>query len=167
MNEESKQHPFISFLEKHADDRAMLAALRRGLGKRPGDTPDMFPYVVPFVWDKHREPDIYLIASLFALHPSSVATGNMGTHLHTYTVAVKDDAATTRRFVQLLRLSRDALDVPLRQHISLLKSKEIGVNWNQLLNDLRHWDHPERFVQKNWASFYWQAPDKNKAKQSD
>ncbi len=155
MSRESSQHPLINFLEQHADDRAMLAALRRGLGRSPGSTPEMFPYVMPFVRGHSDEEDIYLIASLFALHPTSVSSGNMGDHLRDYIKQVGDAEATNRRFVRLLRLRREMLDTPLRQHISLLKSKEVAVNWNQLLVDVQHWSHDDYFVQKNWAKAFW------------
>jgi CRISPR system Cascade subunit CasB len=156
--QESKQYPFITYLEKLKDDRAALAELRRGLGRSPGETAGMFPYVVPFVNEnRYDEDDMYLIASLFALHPSSTSHGNLGAHLHALASSVGDDAATTRRFVQLLRQRRENLDTPLRQHISLLKSKEIAVNWHQLFHDLRNWEHPERYVQKQWASAYWRT----------
>ncbi len=163
MSEESYKHPFVEYLEKHADDRAMLADLRRGLGRRPGESPTMFPYVIPFVSHWREEPDLYLIASLFALHPLSTYQGNMGDHLHAYAQALGDAAATTRRFTQLMRQRRDSLDTPLRQHIAMLKSKEIPVNWHQLIRDLRWWDDDERRVQKQWANAYWK-PDSSKAK---
>lgn len=156
--QESRQNAFVSYLEKHKDDRAMLAELRRGLGRAPGEVAGMFPYVVPFVNEnRHDEDELYLIASLFALHPSSTLYGNLGAHLHDLAKSVGDDTATTRRFVQLLRQPRENLDTALRQHIGLLKSKEIAVNWHQLFYDLRGWEHPARYVQKQWASAYWRT----------
>jgi len=157
------QYPFISFLEAHHEDRAMLAELRRGLGRSPGETPGMFPYVMPYLHNTWHEDDYYLIASLFALHPKAVSSGNMGKHLRDYCTAVGDDAATTRRFMQLLRQRRESLDAPLRQHIQLLKAKEIPVNWHQLMSDLHNWGHPDFFVQKHWANAYWPAT-KNQSK---
>lgn len=163
MTQESKDHPFINYLQKHTEDRAMLAELRRGLGQQPGEAPGMFPYVVPFVTD-WNEADIYMLASLFALHPSSTISGNMGDHLYRLAHAQDgNEEATTRRFVQLLRMNRDALEPRLRQHINLLKSNEIAVNWHQLIMDVnrRYWDHPDRFVQKKWASSYWKSSSKS------
>lgn len=159
MTTETQKHPFVTYLEDHSEDRAMLAELRRGLGRLLGEAPSMFPYVVPFVHHRYEERNLYLIASLFALHPVPADEGNMGAHLHRYGEAVGDDAATatTRRFVQLLNLHHDALDSPLRQHISILKSKDIPVNWHQLLFDLNNWSHEARFVQKNWASAFWRS----------
>lgn len=151
---DTKKQPFVNFLESHADDRAMLAALRRGLGAEPGDVPEMFPYVVPFVraWN---EDNIYLIASLFGLHPASSSSGNMGDHMRTHAREAGDDEATERRFVQLLRMRRDTLEPRLRQQVGILKSKDIPVNWHQLMRDIGHWDHPKRFVQRQWAGAFW------------
>src|ERR1035437_1147702 len=64
---------FAGYLARLAerDDRGALAALRRGLGKEPGEAPEMFPYVVPWlprqasIW---AEQAYYLVASLFGLH---------------------------------------------------------------------------------------------------
>ena len=151
---ETREEPFIRHLESKAEDRAALAALRRGLGQKPGEAPGMFPYVVHFVQD-WNEADIYMIASLFALHPSSTTFGNMGHHLRALAREIGDDASTERRFVQLLRMRRDTLEPRLRQHISILKSKDIPVHWHQLFRDLRNWDHPKRFVQRNWAGAFW------------
>ena len=151
---ETKEERFISYLESKAEDRAALAALRRGLGQKPGDAPGMFPYVVRFVQD-WNEADIYMIASLFALHPSSTKFGNMGDHLRAVAREIGDDASTERRFAQLLRMRRDTLEPRLRQHISILKSKDIPVHWHQLFRDLRHWGHPKRFVQRHWAGAFW------------
>jgi CRISPR system Cascade subunit CasB len=159
---EEKKHPLITFLEQHTDDRAMLAELRRGLGRTPGEAASMFPYVMPFIGNRYEEDNLFLVASLFALHPVSSKSGNLGQHLHSYVQVVGDAAATTRRFVQLLNLRRETLDTPLRQHISLLKAQEIPVNWHQLIRDLGYWSHEDRFVQKEWASAYW-PPQKSKS----
>ncbi|MDL1901997.1 type I-E CRISPR-associated protein Cse2/CasB [Anaerolineae bacterium CFX9] len=152
---EQNPHPFITHLERLADDRAALAELRRGLGRDPGEAAGMFPYVVPFISSVYDEDLYYLIASLFALSPESARSGNMGEHLRIYAQTVGDDTATTRRFTHLLRQRRSMLAVPLRQHISMLKSKEIAVNWHQLMRDLQRWDSEERYVQKQWANAYW------------
>lgn len=159
MVAEKRKHPFVSFLEEHAEDRAMLAQLRRGLGRLPGEVPSMFPYVVPFVHRRHEEANLYMLASLFALHPVSIDEGNMGSHVYRYTRVVGDDSTATRRFMRLLNLRRDTLDSPLRQYISIFKSKNIPVNWHRLLIDLNYWDHDARYVQKNWARGYWGSTD--------
>ncbi len=156
-NFETKKQPFITYLLRNAENRAMLAALRRGLGAEPGDpeTAAMLPHVVPFVQD-WNERDIYTIASLFALHPASTATGNIGHHVRALDPKLENDA-TERRFAQLLRMRRETLEPRLRQQISILKSKDTPVNWHQLFADLRNWDHPKHFVQRAWARSFWRA----------
>ncbi len=157
-DKQSNKHDFIKRLERYRDEgnRAVLAALRRGLGAAPGEVPDMFPYVVPFV-QRWNEDDIYMIASLFALHPSSISSGNIGDHLRRLLDDEASAEATERRFVQLLRARRDTLEPRLRQQVSILKSNDIAVNWHQLIADLRNWNHPDRFVQRRWAGAFWRA----------
>ncbi len=156
---DTQKHPFVSYLIARADDRALLAALRRGLGAEPGDpeTAGMFPYVVPWINEWYEEADIYMIASFFALHPDPAKSGNMGNHLRALAGQLGDDNATERRFVQLLRMRRDTLEPRLRQQISILKSKDVHVNWHQLMRDVRNWDHPKRFVQREWARSFWRS----------
>ncbi|MCY3780006.1 MAG: type I-E CRISPR-associated protein Cse2/CasB [Chloroflexi bacterium] len=163
---DTQKHPFVSYLMARADDRAMLAALRRGLGAEPGDpeTAGMFPYVVPWINEWYEEADIYMIASLFALHPDPAKGGNMGQHILALDPDLRKQKPEDRskhpierRFVQLLRMRRDSLEPRLRQQISILKSKEVRVNWHQLMRDVRYWDHPKRFVQREWARSFWRS----------
>ena len=162
----SYEHRFITYLQSLADqeDRGALAALRRGLGQPPGTIPEMFPYVVnqlpdnayPGSW---TEKSYYLIASLFALHPDSASEGNLGTHFSRTLDRANPDrnAATERRFNTLLTAHPDDLHYYLRQSISYLRSKEVAVNWHQLMGHLLQWDHPEKrtAVQKRWANQFW------------
>ncbi len=155
-------NPFIKYLLGLAsnEDRGALAALRRGLGNPPGTTVEMFRFVEPFLQEKRsiqKENAYYLIAALFALHPKTTDTGNIGKHM----AAIADEnsrEALDRRFVALLSSHTDDLPRYLRQAISLLKSKDIPVNWNQLLRDLQGWGSPERWVQKSWARAFWGRP---------
>lgn len=153
-----KTSAVVDYLLKHTDDRAMLAALRRGLGQPPGTVADMFPYVMSFIAENDyydRELSVYQTAALFALHPSHTDEGNLGTHLRAYAKMVGDDTATERRFTQLLRLRRGSMDAHLRQHIQILKAKGIPVNWHQFYRDLCYWSHPDHFVQRQWAGAFW------------
>ena len=53
------------------EDRAALAALRRGLGRPPGETMEMYPYVAPYTngLTRKQEDAYYLISTLFGLYP--------------------------------------------------------------------------------------------------
>ena len=155
----TKTHPFITYLEGLRDDRGALAALRRGLGQPPGTVADMYRYVVPWLPDD-SEAAYYLIAALFAYHPDAGGTGNMGRHFARTRDPQGDNTAIERRFTALLAAHPDDLDFYLRQAVSFLKSKEVPVYWHQLLSDVLAWDHPDRYVQQQWARAFWGRPAK-------
>lgn len=153
---ENKEHYFISYLKSLAekDDRAALAALRRGLGKEPGTEPEMYRYIIPFLPENvypAQEKAFYLIAALFASHPASTSKGNLGNHLAQARGENNADALE-RRFTALLSAHPDDLPNYLRQTISLLKSKDVPVNWDQLLRDMLWWNDQTR---KRWATAFW------------
>ena len=154
----TKTHPFVSYLEGLRDDRAALAAMRRGLGRPPGTVADMYRYVVPWlaadapIW---LERAYYTVAALFAYHPAPGSTGNMGDHFARARDPRGDDTAIERRFTALLAAHPDDVDSYLRQAVSLLKSKEVPIEWHQLLSDLLGWGHPDRYVQRQWARAFW------------
>ena len=167
----SYEHSFITYLESltKADDRGALAAIRRGLGQPPGTVPAMFPYVVNKL-PQHAysgswtEKVYYLIASLYALHPESTTEGNLGDHFwRTLQHDAEKDKAIERRFTALLTAHSEDMPIYLRQAISFLKSKEVAINWHQLMGHILQWDKPEQAteVQKWWAAQFWRRPKKN------
>lgn len=158
MPESAPPHPFVTYLETLAEDRAALAALRRGLGQPPGSVADMYPYIVPRLPENpapYYEDTCYLVASLFAMHPGRAGSGNLGDHYARARDPNGDDSALERRFTALLVAHPDDLPFYLRQAVSFLRSKEIAIHWHQLMFDLLRWGHPNRFVQKNWANAFW------------
>jgi len=157
----TQTQPFITYLESLRDDRAALAAMRRGMGQPPGTAASMYPYVVRWLSDDAppwQEGAYYLAAALFAYHPAAGGMGNMGSHFARTRDPQGDNTAIERRFTALLAAHSDDLDFYLRQAVSFLRSKEVPVNWNQLLTDLLAWGHPNRYVQKQWARAFWGRP---------
>jgi CRISPR system Cascade subunit CasB len=152
--------PFVSYLESLAEDRAALAALRRGLGQTPGVAPEMYRYVVPRLppgLPRWREDHHYLVAALFGLHPLASGGGNMGHHFaQTVSGAGEEDSgAVERRFTILLNAHADDLPFLLRQAVSYLRSREVPVNYHRLLRDLQWWNSEHRTVQRSWANAFW------------
>jgi CRISPR system Cascade subunit CasB len=157
---ETKEHPFVTYLQEKAEDRAILAALRRGLGQPPGAAPAMFPYVVPFLGSeatRWQEEAYYLIASLFGLHPQLTAQGNMGTHFAELQRQFPNRPTIERRFITLMAAHPDDLAFQLRQAVSLLKSHEKPINWHQLMYDVLSWNNPDSRtrVHRQWAAEFW------------
>ncbi|NLX42971.1 MAG: type I-E CRISPR-associated protein Cse2/CasB [Chloroflexi bacterium] len=157
----TKEQPFVTYLESLRENRAALAALRRGLGQPPGAVREMYPYVAPWVPEgtpRYLEEAYYLLACLFAYHPTSGGSGNLGEAFRRSPQRGEDTAATERRFAALLAAHPEDLPFYLRQAVSFLKSREVPVDWGQLLSDLLAWGAPDGFVQKRWARSFWSRP---------
>lgn len=171
-------HRFIGHLERlvREKDRGALAALRRGLGKPPISAREMDRYIMPYLpaeAAESAETSYYLVGALFAywyqgkdaLYP---AEGNLGDSLRrlvnheTIETGNREDAEkrVEKRLVALLNCHRDDIPVHLRQVIGLLKSKDIPVDWTQLLRDVQNWQWQSRDVQREWARKFWRGYDK-------
>ncbi len=154
-------HPFVAYLVglREKEDRGSLAALRRGLGKPPGSVAETHRYVVPFTGhcqSRWQEDCHYIIASLFGLHPEHAPElRNLGESFARVRAREPDNSSMEQRFTALLGSHRDDLPERLRSAVALLKSKDIGVNYDGLFKDLQYWDHPDKFVQRNWAKSFW------------
>ena len=60
-----------------------------------------------------------------------------------------------KRFVALLNCHQEDLPDHLRHAVSLLRSKEIPIDWARLLRDLRWWHREDKRVQRDWARAFW------------
>lgn len=161
---------FTAFLQGLVteDDRASLAALRRGLGRSPGGAAEMCRFVVPWlppgtsVWE---EQSYYLVASLFAWHQGtwrgSDTEGEVWTNLGASFARLADALGgldrVEPRFVALLNSYRDDLPERLRHVVGLLRSEDIPIDWARLLHDLRGWHWESRAVQRAWARAFWRG----------
>lgn len=157
MADQNWRERFIEHLEELRDreDRRALAILRRGLGRQPGTAPEMYPLVVSWVPDNpFVENAAFLIAALFALHPQPGGQGTLGA---SFARIAEFSESIEQRFVALLNCHRDDLPDHLRQAVSLLRSKEVPVNWERLLRDILGWDHDSRYVQRDWAREFWRS----------
>jgi CRISPR system Cascade subunit CasB len=167
----SREHRFAEHLRdlaarEDSDARAALAALRRGLGKAPGEVAEVARYVMPFISDNDRPQRVeayFRVASLFASHRLSWQPGdgrrltNLGVSFRRLAGAEGQDESegAKRRFVALLNAHPEELDRHLRHAVSLLKAHEVGIDWAQLLRDVQRWDDEDRQVQLAWARGFW------------
>jgi len=162
MTNEVQSSPFIGYLVSLSDNRAAMASLRRGLGKKPGSVPDMYPYVAIFINDDTPpwvESSFYLVAALFGRHPQNTSEGNMGSHFKSLLGPDSRDSAQAieRRFNNLLSCHTEELAFHMRQAISLLASSKrtVPVNYSQLMKDIWGWGHRDKYVQQRWARSFW------------
>jgi CRISPR system Cascade subunit CasB len=170
-------HKFIAQLERLVSekDRGALAALRRGLGKPPGTVREMDRYVLPYLRGA-QENACYLVSALFAYWYQGKddivknTPANLGDSLRWLVDheasenSNREDAEkrVEKRLVALLNCHRDDLPDHLRHTIGLLKSKEIPVDWTQLLWDIQNWQRESRDVQREWARKFWRGFQKVK-----
>jgi len=161
----ARERRFAEYLAKLVKDHNLgaLAALRRGLGKRPGEAAEAHRYVVPWLAPEARpwqDDAYYLIGALFAWHqgswPEADGTGKAPTNLGASFARLRGGSdGIEKRFVALLNCHRDDLPNHLRQAVGLLKSKDVPVDWAQLLHDILGWDWESRSVQREWARAFW------------
>lgn len=176
---------FISRLEKYIkdDDRAALAHLRRGLGKEAGTAMEMFPYVARFTQNLYRNEEnaYFLTASLVGLYPTISWKSdekwqvNLGKSLWILEEKLREgkprppkdekkSSGVEKRFVALLNADEEDLPNHLRQIVSLLKSKEVQINWHELLRGIKQWNRSDRKIQREWANGFWGNTNSEKEK---
>lgn len=157
---ERNEVPLIRFLEGLKHDRAAMAKLRRGLGKKGGTT-EMYSYVARFLPSDEVDTSqwqikanrLFLISSLFALYPESAGRGlSMG---KVFRAMRAESPSVEKRFKNLLSVDVDDLDGHLRQAVSLAKSKNVPIDFHQLFADLEEWHYSNHRVQRRWALDFW------------
>ncbi len=164
---------FIRRLRSMKDDRAKMAALRRGLS--PATIMDAWPVVASLGGDITK-PQYMGIGPLFAIHPDESGDYSFGTTCRK--IALPPDQhwspeeLSVNRFLPRFRrlVSSDAMPdllVQLRYWIQFAHHSGIGVNYVSLFNDLRKWKWSRNDILVQWARDFFQAPrnpevDKNR-----
>ena len=148
------QTAFIDYLVERKNDRAMLASLRRCIGKTQGDVRS-YPYIVRFLpKEKYKSASYFLLAGLFGLHPEHTSK-QYWTIGRAFRLLTKTDSRD-KRFKTLLDAEGKQFAYHLQQAVSLLKSKDlIKINYYQLFKDIQGWTHSEKYVQLQWAKDFW------------
>uniref|UniRef100_A0A7C5REU3 Type I-E CRISPR-associated protein Cse2/CasB n=1 Tax=Thermus caliditerrae TaxID=1330700 RepID=A0A7C5REU3_9DEIN len=149
---------FIGRLEKLKEQKVWTrarAVLRRSLAFDPGVYPPAMPFVEPWVREEGwvREAH-YLVAALYALLDGAHVEGRTLARALREARERRGSESLERRFLALLDADRDQLPHRLRQAAGLVEG---GVDFVQLLRDLRHWFHPDRWVQARWAREFYGA----------
>ena len=155
-----REEAFVTYLYSLPERgrRRELAALRRGLNAPPGTVSACYPVVA--AWTRGLSPRnerlYYLVASLYALHPTQ-GSGTLGRTARQLAKAGAEES-TERRLLALLDANDEALTHYLRQFVGLAKARDVGIDYLRLLDDLRFFTLPSRSVQRAWAKDFY-APD--------
>ncbi len=163
--------------------RAQLATLRRGIGRKPGDMPDLwgllFADMPEEMMSRTAEPTAAEWAAYTAL--TLYATHQQGTEINRQNMHTGQDAGRLGKAVARLVKNADdreriarrfnafatASDMTeaahhLRGLIQLLRAEEIPLNYIRLAGDLYRFQNPEYApdVRLSWGQdFYWRKPD--------
>jgi CRISPR type I-E-associated protein CasB/Cse2 len=156
----SDEHPLVRHLIKVAEegDRATLAALRSSL--REGNDLIALRVVLPFLKaraSRKEEDAAVLLAGLFALHPESGQL-SLAAALHRVWRDTGSESVEGR-FRALLGAGGSDLAPHLRHAVSLVASKGVSLDWNDLYRTIRHWDDDDDWVRRRWARDFWGASD--------
>jgi CRISPR system Cascade subunit CasB len=138
------------------DDRATLASLRRGLGRRVGECVQRDAWVYQHLRGAAagEEEPAALVASLFALHPSTSGR-SLGEAFATVLENDRENSSVEKRFVAVLEAHPDDLPDRLRHAVTLLKARDLPIDYGLLLLDLLDWNRERRPVQRRWSREFW------------
>ena len=145
--------PFLDYLEKRKQDRGVMADLRCAL--IPAKRFRAYPYLARFGGiDSPNARVIQTIAGLYAHHPVTASTGNIG--LLCSRMCSKEEDRTTgamaKRFQYLLAASREEICERIIRIILRAKAERLAVNYQQLYTDLLYWNDR---VKTRWAAAFW------------
>jgi len=149
--------------------RGDRAILRRNAGRTLAESRGVMPIFFRIFRGLPAEEEIYfLVATLHATNRAGGTPGNFAATMRALSRSASGDDPVDRRMRLLLDATFDLLDgykpgggelaFRLRQCTKLAGSRGVGVDWIQLIKDLRGWGHPDRYVQKRWARSYFGAP---------
>jgi CRISPR system Cascade subunit CasB len=155
-----RQDPLVDHLKGLAaqEDRAALARLRRTLQKE--HALDGLSVVLPFIprkskWPDRDENDALLVSGLFALHPES---GSM-TLPSALRIVAQTSESVELRFRAMLGASREDLPIHLRHAVSLVAGHGLAIDWRDLHDTIRWWDHPLDRARRRWARAFWASAE--------
>lgn len=140
-------------------DAGDKAKLKRDAGRPIAEAQSigLFYRLLPYGLRREGDEEKYfIVATLYPLGKSG-NVGNFGASLR----QVRNDKnkrGLDRRVEILLDADFEQLRFRLRQAVKVLKSNEVAINWQILLEDLLRWNPTSRFVQKEWARAYFALP---------
>jgi len=155
------ERSFIQLLT-HAS-RGDLAILRRACGMSMNESMNAlstFYKFLPYVITKpHDQERYFLVGTLFATNPSTTSKGNFGDTMKKMVIRGMSKDTMIHRLRSILGCktwngtfsSYKEMSSRLRQCTKFTNTHGIGVNWVQLLRDLKYWEHGDKSVQNKWA----------------
>lgn len=157
-----RSNRFVEALRRIQNDRGKMASLRRGLSV--ATVMDAWP-VVAALGGQIGQPgeSVHVdIAALFASHPLESNARTFGETCRAIAQADSSDTempeSHVRRFRRLLACDRaEDLSGQLRIWVRLAAAKGVGVNYQNLFDDLTWWNSSAERIRVRWARSFWRS----------
>ena len=145
------------------NDSGAKADLKRALTGEPRHRRAVYSLILRYLSEteaKYHLDQWLLVICFLAYYPQNIDPENKLSFGSSARRLVSDNSSggPERRFRALLDTSLEDLRSPLTAMVRLMKSKNIAINYPQLLVDLWRWDHPDQYIQDKWARAFWNAP---------
>jgi CRISPR system Cascade subunit CasB len=153
---------FLQSVSKRIDkDNGAKADFKRALSGEPEHLRKVYPFVLPYIGNtsEWEQEQIWIpVACLSVYYPQAVREAdkqrNFGYSCRGLATATNSDGAD-RRFRALLDLALTDIASPLTALVRQMKSKGTAIDYPKLLADLRQWEHPNQYIQDQWARAFW------------
>lgn len=187
MEQANKSGQLAAYVEERIDrilsmpeggpQRALLAELRRGVGKAPGELPALWGILLEDFKDEwmsdrggasREEWAAYIALTLFALHQQSRNTRSLPMHRRGQTLGralrrmAGEDTDAQERILRRFRQLASAADIRgaayhLRGLVQLLRAADIPMDYAALTRDLYQYQSPEGMadVRLRWAQDFF------------
>lgn len=154
---------FLKVIQRNVKkDNGTQATLKRALTGEARHLRGVYPLVLPYLGGiEYNQDEWIFVACLFAYYPQSLEDNrrNFGDSARGLASATQSEGAE-RRFRALLDTALEDMRSPLGAMVRLMKSKGVAINYPKLIVDLCRWEHPDQYVQDQWARAFWGASSK-------
>lgn len=159
--------------ERTTKDNGAKADFKRALSGEPEHIRKIYRFVLPYVGNvsKWEQEQIWIpIACLSVYYPQTLREAdkqrNFGFSCRGLATATNSEGAN-RRFQALLDLALTDIQSPLAALVRQMKSEGIAIDYPKLLADLRQWEHPNQYIQDQWARAFWGSAPASESSKED
>jgi CRISPR system Cascade subunit CasB len=158
-----RETDFLEHLHKRiANDNGAKAALKRALSGEPKHLRSVYSLVLPYLdgipdWKQDHIWIPVVCLSVYYPQPIRGKKHNFG-HSCRQLANKTESEGMERRFRALLDTTLADIQTPITALVRQMKSKEVAIDYPQLIFDLNGWEHPDQYIQDKWARTFWGVP---------
>jgi CRISPR system Cascade subunit CasB len=179
-NQLEREIRFLTLVrDRIKNDNGAQADFKRALSGESKHIWAIYPLVLHYIGkisesegeQKRQEEQIWIpVACLSVYYPQTLREAdkqrNFGHSCRGLATATNSEGAD-RRFRALLDLALTDIQSPLAALVRQMKSKGIAIDYPKLLADLRQWEHPNQYIQDQWARAFWGGTPANESSKED